>query len=48
MPLVRKIFRIIMRDRSLSSHLAIRSTHKSAPTRGVTRQPQAVEVHSYG
>ena len=37
-----------MREFSLSSHLALRSTHKSAPKDGVTRQPQTVEVHGYG
>ena len=45
MPLIKKIFRTAMREFSSSRHLPLRSTHKSAPKDGVTRQPQTVEVH---
>jgi hypothetical protein len=48
MSLIKKNFRNKVRELSLPSHLSYRSTHASAPKRGVTRQPQIVEVHCYG
>lgn len=50
MPSISKIFRNEVRETSLSNHLPHRSTHKSAPLKGLTHQPQTerVEVHFYG
>ena len=50
MPLTKKIFQNKMRERSLSSHLSLRSSHKSAPKKGQTVQLhiENVEVQFYG
>jgi len=48
MPLIRKVFRNKMRGLLLFRHLFDRSTYQSAPTRGITCQPQIVGVRTYG